>query len=527
MKKNGIDATVFSALKVSEKSKIPVLLISNPGVGKTTAVQYFADTRGYELILIRGNTETNESIMGYSVCPPDAKENSSAIQLRPAWFQRLLDSKRKCLLFLDEITTANEYTQSALLHLIFERKCGTESIPDDTLIVAAGNYANNLSNSMVMLPPLLSRFMIINITPTHEDLEDFLSKYGGSIVGKKIDHDAELKKLMKDIDSQELSVSEETIDKIGEYVEGGIKKITKMLMTSNDRPVSLEVTELQNIYSDTQKDEPLANFVTLRTLNYLRDVTVAEYLCFGKPGIKSEVYRNMVNGLVGLGVSRDKRSGEVKFTSVTNYFYDAMGKVANDIEKLNDDKLPKYMAEIKNILSKSKNVDSSIPEHVNYKKYLEIPELNALTNKLQEIKNDKSIKDIERPIDPELSEEIIKVIVGSAIHQFTPQITEVSLPKKNEKGELIKMADKMPVEDMAGIITNWNNSVKAMVAINSIILDANLGYDSDIKDVLVQGHNRLTYSKHVTKTLRGAYEKEDKAFGNLLPVVEEPKFKAS
>ena len=80
---------------------------------------------------------------------------------------------------------------------------------------------------------------------------------------------------------------------------------------------------------------------------------------------------------------------------------------------------------------------------------------------------------------------------------------------------------------MAGIINNWNTSVKAIVAINKFILDPNMGYESEIKSVLAEGHGRMTYAKHVTKTLRGAYEKEDKAFGKLLPIVEEPKFKES
>lgn len=519
MKKNGIDATVFSALKVSEKSKIPVLLISNPGVGKTTAVQYFAKTRDYNLILLRGNTETNESIMGYSVCPPDAKEKSSAIQLRPSWFDKLLASDKKCLLFLDEITTANEYTQSALLHLIFERKCGTEQIPEDTLIVAAGNYASNLSNSMVMLPPLLSRFMIINITPTADDLVDFLSKYDGAIVGQRADHDAQLTALMKNIDSQEKTFSEEAIGKIGEYFERGIKAVTKTLMNSGERPVSLAVTELQNIYSDTDKDQPLANFVTLRTLNYLRDVTVAEYLCFGKAGIKSDVYMNMVNGLVGLGVSRNS-SGDVVYTSVTKQYFDAMGNAANEIDKMNDNKLPAYESTLKEILSRAKpNKRSS--QRSKYPVMLEAPEIGMLTNKINELSVDKDIEGIERPVESDIVLSLFKALVGSSQSVVSEELTRTMLPTEAKPN----LSQRLPVEEFTGVLSSWSVILKCVESLTNLVNSPDLKYGDDLKNDVYDCHARFVHSNSAVRQIRNMYLSEDKSFAKLIPEIPEFKLK--
>lgn len=518
MKKNGIDATVFSALKVSEKSKIPVLLISNPGVGKTTAVQYFAKTRGYNLILLRGNTETNESIMGYSVCPPDAKEKSSAIQLRPSWFDKLLTSDKKCLLFLDEITTANEYTQSALLHLIFERKCGTEQIPEDTLIVAAGNYASNLSNSMVMLPPLLSRFMIINITPTADDLVDFLSKYDGSIAGQRADHEAQLTALMKSIDSQEKAFNDDAIGKIGEYFERGIKAVTRTLMNSGERPVSLAVTELQNIYSDTEKDQPLANFVTLRTLNYLRDVTVAEYLCFGKAGIKSDVYKNMVNGLVGLGVSRNNSTGDVVYTSVTKQYFDAMGNAANEIEKMNDSKLPAYEASLKDILSRSKPTKCT-GQKAKFPVMLEGPVIGVLTNKIDEIRGDKDIRDIEKPIESELVLSLFKALVGSAQSVVSEDLTTAMLPVEGKP----EISQRLAVEDFMGVLNSWKVILKCVESLTNLVNSPIFKYGDDLKGDIYDCHSRFVHSNNAVRQVRNMYIAENQSFSQLIP--ELPSFK--
>ena len=47
---NNINVSIFCALKVSEVSKVPVLLIANPGTGKSTSVEMFAKVRGYRLI---------------------------------------------------------------------------------------------------------------------------------------------------------------------------------------------------------------------------------------------------------------------------------------------------------------------------------------------------------------------------------------------------------------------------------------------------------------------------------------------
>lgn len=272
-----INLSIFAALKVSEVSKIPTLLLANPGTGKSSTVELFSKVRGYELILLRGNSESAETILGYDVAPTDTSKENSTKHLRPEWFQNILNNSaagKKTLLFLDEITTATEYVQAALLHLIFERKVGAERIPDDTLIVSAGNYASNLSNSMIMLPPLMNRFMIYNIVPGASDLDTFLNKYDGSISGKRINYFEECRKQMEAIDQQEMVLTQSQEDKIGEYIERYIKMVAKQLMTAGEKPVDLAVSDLQNIYSDLEKDEKLPGFVTLRTLNYLRDVTV-------------------------------------------------------------------------------------------------------------------------------------------------------------------------------------------------------------------------------------------------------------
>ena len=277
-KNDNINISIFTALKVSEISRVPVLIMSNPGLGKSTSVEMFAEVRDYHLVLLRGNSTTAEEVMGYDVATSD-QENPTTRHLRPSWYTEILkvaEKGGKSLLFLDEITTANEYVQASLLHLVFERKVGSERLPENTLIVSAGNYAQNLSNSMQMLPPLMNRFMIYNITPDHTDLDTFLCKYDGAIAsseGKVKDFMGSLRDTMKKLDAQEVEIPADQYNKIGEYIERGIKQTARALMTSGGKPVDLAITELNGIYADAENETKLYGFTTFRTLNYLRDVT--------------------------------------------------------------------------------------------------------------------------------------------------------------------------------------------------------------------------------------------------------------
>ena len=188
-KNNDINAQIFYALKVSEESRVPFLFMSAPGMGKSTSVDMFAKIRGYELEVLRGNSTSESEVMGYDVVDttPGSK---STIHLRPSWYNKVLENAangKRTLLFLDEITTCPEHVQSALLHLIFERKVGDENIPEDTLIVSAGNYSQSLGNTFGLIPPLMNRFCIFNIVPEKEDVKSFLCRYEGAIAGNMVD----------------------------------------------------------------------------------------------------------------------------------------------------------------------------------------------------------------------------------------------------------------------------------------------------------------------------------------------------
>ncbi len=497
-KNDNINISIFTALKVSEISKVPVLIMSNPGLGKSTSVEMFAEVRDYHLTLLRGNSTSPEEVLGFDVFDNTIKDAKSTKHLRPTWFAEILEVAEKggkTLLFLDEITTCHSAIQAALLHLVFERKVGSERLPEDTLIVSAGNYAQNLSNSMEMLPPLMNRFMIFNITPDHTDLDTFLCKFDGAIAsseGKIKDFMGNLKETMKKLDAQEVDIPKDQYNKIGEYIERGIKQTARALMTSGSKPVDLAITDLNGIYADAENETKLYGFTTFRTLNYLRDVTIASFKCFGKSGITSDNYRNMIDGLCGIGISRDPKTKNVVKTPISKDFYDTMVNIVNDIEKMKNDKLPKYT--------------KFFNEIVDGKKKFEVPEMQAVINKLSELKADKDLENIERPIDPAYIEKLCKLSKDSG-----SSITKIKVSTTD------KFLDKVPTETFIGYVSYWNTLSDLMTSLQSLISDSTKGYKDDTMSLLKNTQEDLRTSGFKLRSIRKIILQEDPSMGSLIP----------
>ena len=553
---NSIDTNIFYALQITRKCMemrakdrsidIPnILLISNIGVGKSTAVKLFAEINDYELVLLRISNETPDTITGYdtvksessgeginrAVCKAtgqfahslkslksdflkfiddscsdynipeefkvkfnefatikfheavenlakkqvdmqvltnnDDDDHASAKHIRPSWFQKILKNKeqgKKTLLFLDELTTANPQTQGAALNLVFDRKCHDELLPDDTLIVAAGNYAENLSDEMTVLAPMLNRFIIFNVQPKTNDIDHYLCKYQGSLAGKRIDLFEEIKKSMSALMALEKPLDEDFLHKAGEYIENNLNTEAKALQ--KEGLLDFNVTSMKDIYSDTNEvDEPLSNLTTYRTLNYLLDAAVACYACFGKEGLMSDNFKNIINGTVGLGLTRDPKTREVVRNILTDRFFMNICDTSNDIEKMMSNKLPEYQEFFRSFIE---NETRSV---------FSIGDMNILTNKIKELRADKEIDTIDRPLD----EDVISKICSSIKSTITKSISNKI--SSSNGGNLIDEIKANP-EDYIGKIHTWNNLNALVTEIGALITDPSKKYPAAVKTTL-------------------------------------------
>lgn len=495
---NDINAQIFFALKVSEKSRVPFLFMSAPGMGKTTSVEMFAKITGYQMEVLRGNSTSENEVMGYDVVDttPGAK---GTIHLRPSWFTKVLQNEKdgkKSLLFLDEITTCPEHVQSALLHLIFERKVGDEAIPKDTLIVSAGNYSQSLGNTFGLIPPLMNRFCIFNIVPEIDDLKSFLSRYEGALTDTMEDFFEVRKKQFAGLTSKETSFDDVQLNRICERIETGVYGTTHMLATAGERKIDLKVTEMQNIYSDTDNDATLKGFVSMRTLNYLRDCTIAVFTSFGKEGVQSKNFYKIVEGLVGIGLTRDK-NGSIKSNLLTDEYVTQLQMVITDIEKMKNLKIPQYEEFFTKILSKSS---------------LNIEEINVINNKIQELKTDKDIKGISRPIEVSQVEGLYDRIVKSA--EGTCKIKMLQNDKASNQF-------KSP-EEAVGMITNWNTCIETINTLSSLVSDPDREYPDIIWTKAKTSCSVLEKTIFKIDSLSKLLIDEDPMYSTLLPQPKKP-----
>lgn len=498
---DSINMRIFAALKVSELSGVPLFLLSNPGIGKTTTVKLFAKVRGYEVVALHGNRMSSEAILGYDCAPSDLEKFDSARHLKPAWFKRILENARngkKSLLFLDELTTCHEYVQASLLSLVFDKEIDSERLPEDTLVVAAGNYANNLSNTATILPPMLNRFMLYNLKFNVNDLDIFFNKYEGSTIGDKTDYFDVLYKQMLDIDSQEKKYDPEKLNMIGEQFEKSIKFVTKALMTSGERPVDLSVTELQTIYSDIEGDNDLPNFISPRSACYARDITIATYIAFGSAGISSENYKNMMYGLVGMGLKRNSSNGEVIKTNIVDEYVSAMIEAVRDIEKMNNDKVPEYESFFMDI----------IKNHSDGK--LDIAAMSASSKKIEELINDPEIKGVDRPMDMSIVQGYCNLIKSSG----------KNLVKGYKIDPTAKNSDSVVLEKFAGDINYWNNLATLMMSLRSLVHNSNFAYDSAAKGEVKQVFSDSKKVSFYLKTTRKTCINKDAALANIIPDIK-------
>ena len=502
---NSINVRLFSAIKMCEKANLPLLILSNPGFAKSSTVMMYAEITGRELIQLRSNSTTHEEVVGYDTVPSNVEygKAAAATHLRPSWFQKLMDADaagKDCILFLDEITTAHSQVQAALLHLIFERKCGDEPIPESTLIISAGNYMTNLNNDLSgLMAPTMNRFVIYNLRLETADLDAFLGHYSGAMMGKRINFEEELMKALKHINDQEVEIPEDRKYRILELLEGGIKDQTKMLMTHGDKPLDMNESDLESIYDDIEDtDGKVLGFITPRTLYYSVKLAYSAYQCFGKAGLQSDVFRSLLEGLVGLALKRDKKTGDVKKKQVGGEYFSFLQQVANDIEKLKNTKLPEYEKFFVSVL-KDKSEKASF----------KIPEMQAAINKLKEIEKDPELVQIERPVPVELMKKMCDVL----------DRTSLSICNELKLSTTSRILDVISSEELINKVVEWNKVAELDTCLLNIACKKELGYPEDGIQYVKNITEKIKKTSFKLRSIRKMVIHEDKSFGELIPEV--------
>lgn len=151
--------------------KISFMLWGATGVGKSETVRQLAAELDAELRDIRLCQKQPTDIGGL---PALDHVSQQTVFYPPAFLAPCVDAKA-VVLFFDEISLAPDDTKGAVLGILEERRQGKVEIPDNWIIVAAGNRPEDLANARGLGAAANRRLLHIVIEPQLEaTLEHFI-----------------------------------------------------------------------------------------------------------------------------------------------------------------------------------------------------------------------------------------------------------------------------------------------------------------------------------------------------------------
>jgi MoxR-like ATPase len=138
----------------------PVFIWGAPGIGKSALVQQFAEGLGLECISLLGSQLAPEDILGVPqilqgktrFCPPG-----------------LIARDEPYCLFLDELNACSSEVQKSFYSLIHERRVGDYRLPSGSIVIGAGNRAQDGAIVKTMSSALMNRMVHVHLSTSAAD----------------------------------------------------------------------------------------------------------------------------------------------------------------------------------------------------------------------------------------------------------------------------------------------------------------------------------------------------------------------
>jgi hypothetical protein len=154
-------------IKVAMRKKRPIFLWGPPGIGKSELIADLCEEMGgklYDLRLALMDPSDLKGVLYYNTelhnatwsAPPDLPNKETAAKYPIV------------VLFLDEMNSAPPATQAAAYQLVLNRRVGTYELPDNVVVVAAGNRDTDRGVTYRMPAPLANRFIHLTLRPDFE-----------------------------------------------------------------------------------------------------------------------------------------------------------------------------------------------------------------------------------------------------------------------------------------------------------------------------------------------------------------------
>ena len=156
------------AVRRAFKANRPIFLWGPPGIGKSDIVKQMGEELEAHVIDIRLSLWEPTDIKGIPYFDSDNGKMAWAppIELPDA---AMAKKYKQIILFMDEMNSAAPAVQAAAYQLVLNRRVGTYHLPDNVLIVAAGNRESDKGVTYRMPAPLANRFVHLEMKVDWDD----------------------------------------------------------------------------------------------------------------------------------------------------------------------------------------------------------------------------------------------------------------------------------------------------------------------------------------------------------------------
>ena len=150
------------------KKKRPLFIWGPPGIGKSDIIHQVGETLDALVIDIRLSLWEPTDIKGipYYAANDNTMKWAAPSELPDA---ETASKHKYIILFLDEMNSAAPAVQAAAYQLILNRRVGQYTLPDNVLIVAAGNREADKGVTYRMPAPLANRFVHLEMAVNFDD----------------------------------------------------------------------------------------------------------------------------------------------------------------------------------------------------------------------------------------------------------------------------------------------------------------------------------------------------------------------